>query len=67
MGPLIIQVSRKWPTSDALQCKINYRKREENVKKNLLDLFADLAIFESGTYRVNYFEINVLNCHENYL
>jgi hypothetical protein len=26
-------------------------------KKNLLDLFADLAVFESGTLQVNYFEI----------
>jgi hypothetical protein len=26
-----------------------YRKRQKNVKKILLDLFADLAVFESGT------------------
>jgi hypothetical protein len=26
-------------------------------KKYLLDLFADLAVFESGTLQVNYFEI----------
>jgi hypothetical protein len=32
-------------------------KRQKNVKKILLDLFADLAIFESGTHQVNYFEI----------
>jgi hypothetical protein len=44
-----------------------HHKREKNVKKILLGLFADLAVFESGTQHVNYFKINVLNCHENYL
>jgi hypothetical protein len=29
--------------------EIIYRKRQKNVKKILLDLFADLAVFESGT------------------
>jgi hypothetical protein len=36
-------------------------------KKYLLDLFADLAVFESGTLQVNYFEIYVWNCHGSYL
>jgi hypothetical protein len=44
-----IQVSRKWRTSDALRCRRDYNKREKNVKKILLDLFADLAVFENGT------------------
>jgi hypothetical protein len=42
-------VSRKWRTSNALRCRKDYHKREKNVKKILLDLFADLAVFESGT------------------
>jgi hypothetical protein len=50
-------MSRKWRTSDALRCRRDYRKREKNVKKILMDLFADLAVFESGTEQVNYFEI----------
>jgi hypothetical protein len=45
----IYRVSRKWRTSDALRWRRDYRKREKNVKKILLDLFADLAVFESGT------------------
>jgi hypothetical protein len=28
--------------------EIKYRKREKNLKKNLLDLFADLGVFEGG-------------------
>jgi hypothetical protein len=50
-------VSHKWRTNGALRCRRDYRKRQENVKKILLDLFADLAVFESGTEHVNYFEI----------
>jgi hypothetical protein len=34
--------------ADALRCRRDYHKREKNVKKILLDLFADLAVFESG-------------------
>jgi hypothetical protein len=44
-----IQVSQKWRTNGALRCRIDYRKRQKNVKKILLNLFADLAVFESGT------------------
>jgi hypothetical protein len=32
-----------------------------------LDLFADLAVLESGTQQENYFDIYVLNCHDSYL
>jgi hypothetical protein len=42
-------MSRTWRTSDALRCRRDYHKREKNVKKIILDLFADLAVFESGT------------------
>jgi hypothetical protein len=44
-----IQVSQKWRTNGALRCRRDYRKRQKNVKKKLLDLFADLEVFESGT------------------
>jgi hypothetical protein len=40
---------QKWYTNGALRCRRDYRKRQKNVKKILLDLFADLAVFESGT------------------
>jgi hypothetical protein len=33
----------------AQRCKRDYRKRRKNVKTFLLDLFADLAVFGSGT------------------
>jgi hypothetical protein len=46
---------------------VHYGKRQKNVKKILLDLFADLAVFESGSSQVNYFEIYLLNCHDSYL
>jgi hypothetical protein len=36
-------------TDGALRCRTDYRKRQKNVKKVLLDLFPDLAVFESGT------------------
>jgi hypothetical protein len=36
-------------TNGALRCRTDYRKRQKNVKKVLLDLFPDLAVFESGT------------------
>jgi hypothetical protein len=52
-------VSQKWRTNGALQCRRDYRKRQKNVKKILLDLFTDLAVFKSGTKQVNYFEIYV--------
>jgi hypothetical protein len=44
----IYRVSQKWRTNGALRCRRDYRKRQKNVKKILLDLFADLAVFESG-------------------
>jgi hypothetical protein len=46
---LNIQVSQKWRTNGALRCRRDYRKRQKNVKKIVLDLLADLAVFESGT------------------
>jgi hypothetical protein len=46
---LIYRLSQKWRTNDALRCRRDYRKRQKNVKKILLNLFADLAVFESGT------------------
>jgi hypothetical protein len=45
----LYRLSRKWRTSDALRCRRDYRKREKKVKQILLDLFGDLAVFESGT------------------
>jgi hypothetical protein len=33
----------------ALRCRRDYRKRQKNVKKILLDVIADLAVLESGT------------------
>jgi hypothetical protein len=41
-------MSQKWRTNGALRCRRDYRKRQKNVKKILLDLFADLSVFESG-------------------
>jgi hypothetical protein len=52
-------MSQKWRTNGALRCKRDNRKRKKNVKKILLDLFSDLALFEGGTKQVNYFEIYV--------
>jgi hypothetical protein len=43
------RVSQKWRTNGALRCRRDYRKRQKNVKTILLDLFADLEVFESGT------------------
>jgi hypothetical protein len=43
------RVSQKWRTNGALRCRRDYRKHQKNVKKILLDSFADLAVFESGT------------------
>jgi hypothetical protein len=45
----IYRVSQKWRTNCALRCRRDYRIRQKNVKKILLDLFADLAVFESAT------------------
>jgi hypothetical protein len=45
----LYRLSQKWRTNGALRCRRDYRKRQKNVKKILLDLFADLAVFESGT------------------
>jgi hypothetical protein len=56
---IIYRVSQKWRTNGALRCRRDYRKRQKNVKKILLDLFSDLAVFECGTKQVNYFEIYV--------
>jgi hypothetical protein len=55
---MLYRLSSKGRTSDALRCRRDYHKREKNVKKIILDLFADLAVFESGTSEVNYFEIH---------
>jgi hypothetical protein len=46
---MYIQVSQKWRTNGALRCRRDYRKRQKNVKKILLNLFSDLAVFECGT------------------
>jgi hypothetical protein len=46
---VFIQVSQKCRTNGALRCTRDYRKRQKNVKKILLDLFSDLAVFECGT------------------
>jgi hypothetical protein len=46
---LLYRVSQKWRTNGALRCRRDYRKRQKNVKKILLDLFSDLAVFECGT------------------
>jgi hypothetical protein len=45
----LYRLTQKWRTNGALRCRRDYRKRQKNVKKILLDLFADLAVFESGT------------------
>jgi hypothetical protein len=45
----IYRLSQKWRTNGALRCRIDYREHQKNVKKIILDLFADLAAFESGT------------------
>jgi hypothetical protein len=41
--------TQKWRTNCALRCRRDYRKRQRNVKKILLDLFVDLDVLESGT------------------
>jgi hypothetical protein len=33
------RVSQKWRTNGVLRCRRDYRKRQKNVKKILLDLF----------------------------
>jgi hypothetical protein len=43
-----IQVSQKWRTNGVLRYRRDHCKREKNVKEILLDLFADLGVFESG-------------------
>jgi ribosomal protein L31E len=47
--PRLYRLSQKWRTNGALRCRRDYCKRQKNVKNILLDLFADLAVFESGT------------------
>jgi hypothetical protein len=49
LSTIDIQVSQKWRTNGALRCRRDYRKRQKNVRKILLDLFAHLVVFESGT------------------
>jgi hypothetical protein len=49
---LLISDNAKISTSNQFFTEVHtgcYRKRQKNVKKILLDLFADLAVFESGT------------------
>jgi hypothetical protein len=43
------RVSQKWRTNGAQRYRRDYRKRQKNVKKIPFDLFADFAVFESGT------------------
>jgi hypothetical protein len=50
----IYRLSQKLRTNGPLRCRRDYRK---NVKKIQLDLFSDLAVFESGPKQVNYFAI----------
>jgi hypothetical protein len=45
----VYRVAQNWRTNGALRCRRDYRKRQKNVKKILLDLFADLEVFERGT------------------
>jgi hypothetical protein len=45
------RVSQEWCTNGALRCRRDYRKRQKNVKKILLDLFSDLAVFKVGLNR----------------
>jgi hypothetical protein len=37
----LYRLSQKWRTNGTLRCTRDYRKRQKNVKKILLDLFAD--------------------------
>jgi hypothetical protein len=45
----LYRVSEKRRTKGALRCRRDHRKRQKNVKIFLLDLSAELAVFESGT------------------
>jgi hypothetical protein len=50
-------VSQKLRTNGALRCRRDYRKRQKNVRKNLLDLFADLEVFERSIILKYMYEI----------
>jgi hypothetical protein len=52
-------VSQKWRTNGALRCRRDYRKRQKNVKKILLDLFADLyeIVMTATSNRTYYHEV----------
>jgi hypothetical protein len=51
-------VFQKWRTNGDLRCRGDYRKRQKNVKKILLDLFADLEVFESTLKKI----VLILRC-----
>jgi hypothetical protein len=54
----LYRVSQKWRTNGDLRCRGDYRKRQKNVKKILLDLFAELEVFESTLKKI----VLILRC-----